>query len=39
MTHKIPAIVLGGTGYVSGDLIRLILGHPTFTLAGVLSDT
>jgi N-acetyl-gamma-glutamyl-phosphate reductase common form len=39
MTHKIPAIVLGGTGYVSGELIRLILGHPTFTLAGVLSDS
>jgi len=39
MTHKIPAIVLGGTGYVSGELIRLILGHPDFTLAGVLSDS
>ena len=39
MTNKIPAIVLGGTGYVSGELIRLLLGHPTFTLAGVLSDS
>jgi N-acetyl-gamma-glutamyl-phosphate reductase common form len=39
MTTKIPAIVLGGTGYVSGELIRLILGHPNFTLAGVLSDS
>jgi len=39
MIHKIPAIVLGGTGYVSGELIRLILGHPNFTLAGVLSDS
>jgi N-acetyl-gamma-glutamyl-phosphate reductase common form len=36
---KIPAIVLGGTGYVSGELIRLILGHPDFALAGVLSDS
>ena len=35
----IPAIVLGGTGYVSGELIRLILGHPDFTLAGVMSDS
>jgi len=35
----IPAIVLGGTGYVSGELIRLILGHPNFTLAGVMSDS
>jgi N-acetyl-gamma-glutamyl-phosphate reductase common form len=39
MANKIPAIVLGGTGYVSGELIRLILGHPDFTLAGVLSDS
>jgi N-acetyl-gamma-glutamyl-phosphate reductase len=38
-TNKIPAIVLGGTGYVSGELIRLLLGHPDFTLAGVLSDS
>ena len=38
-TNKIPAIVLGGTGYVSGELLRLILGHPVFTLAGVLSDS
>src|SRR5688500_20410152 len=38
-THKVPAIVLGGTGYVSGELLRLILGHPNFTLAGVMSDS
>ena len=37
--NKIPAIVLGGTGYVSGELLRLILGHPNFTLAGVMSDS
>lgn len=36
---KIPAIVLGGTGYVSGELIRLILGHPNYALAGILSDS
>ncbi len=39
MTTKIPAIVLGGTGYVSGELLRLISGHPHFTLAGVMSDS
>ncbi|HEY6125123.1 MAG TPA: hypothetical protein VIV63_10755, partial [Steroidobacteraceae bacterium] len=39
MANKIPAIVLGGTGYVSGELLRLILGHPDFTLAGVMSDS
>ena len=31
--------MLGGTGYVSGELLRLILGHPNFTLAGVMSDS
>lgn len=35
----IPAIVLGGTGYVSGELLRLLLAHPHFALAGVLSDS
>jgi N-acetyl-gamma-glutamyl-phosphate reductase common form len=39
MANKIPAIVLGGTGYVSGELIRLLLGHPGFSLAGILSDS
>ena len=39
MTQRIPAIVLGGTGYVSGELLRLILGHPHFSLAGVMSDS
>jgi len=39
MANQIPAIVLGGTGYVSGELLRLILGHPNFTLAGVMSDS
>jgi N-acetyl-gamma-glutamyl-phosphate reductase common form len=38
-TSRIPAIVLGGTGYVSGELLRLILGHPNFSLAGVMSDS
>src|SRR6185436_13169790 len=40
MTNRqIPAIVLGGTGYVSGELLRLLLGHPNFALAGVMSDS
>ena len=38
-TKSIPAIVLGGTGYVSGELLRLIVGHPNFALAGVMSDS
>lgn len=35
----IPVIVLGGTGYVAGEVIRLVLGHPQFALAGVMSDS
>jgi N-acetyl-gamma-glutamyl-phosphate reductase common form len=35
----IPAIVLGGTGYVAGELLRLIAGHPNFELAAVMSDS
>jgi N-acetyl-gamma-glutamylphosphate reductase len=34
-----PVIVLGGTGYVAGDLLRLIAGHPQLELKGVLSDS
>jgi len=36
---KLPTVVLGGTGYVAGELLRLIAGHPHFELAGVLSDS
>jgi N-acetyl-gamma-glutamyl-phosphate reductase len=34
----VPAIVLGGTGFVAGELLRLIAGHPHLQLAGVMSD-
>jgi len=37
--ERIPAIVLGGTGYVSGELLRLLAAHPHFELAGILSDS
>jgi N-acetyl-gamma-glutamyl-phosphate reductase common form len=35
----VPAIVLGGTGYVAGELLRLLAGHPRLELAAVLSDS
>ena len=35
----IPALVLGGSGYVAGELLRLLAGHPHFRLAGILSDS
>jgi N-acetyl-gamma-glutamyl-phosphate reductase len=37
--RKIPAIVLGGTGYVAGELLRLIAAHPFLELKAVLSDS
>jgi N-acetyl-gamma-glutamyl-phosphate reductase common form len=39
MTQKIPAIVLGGTGYVAGELLRLIAAHPSVELRAILSDS
>lgn len=36
---KVPVIVLGGTGYVSGELLRLIAGHPRLALQAILSDS
>src|ERR1700682_4104898 len=39
MNSSTPAIVLGGTGYVAGDLRRLIAGHPQLFVAAILSDS
>jgi N-acetyl-gamma-glutamyl-phosphate reductase len=39
VSAKIPAVVLGGTGYVAGELLRLIAGHPNYFLVGVMSDS
>jgi N-acetyl-gamma-glutamyl-phosphate reductase len=36
---RTPTIVLGGTGYVAGELLRLIAGHPHLDIAAVLSDS
>jgi len=35
----IPALVLGGSGYVAGELLRLIAVHPHFRLAGAMSES
>ncbi len=35
----IPVVVLGGSGYVAGELLRLLAGHPTLRLAAVLSGS
>jgi N-acetyl-gamma-glutamyl-phosphate reductase len=39
MSGTTPAIVLGGTGYVAGELLRLIAGHPRLQIGAVLSDS
>ena len=39
MSERTPAIVLGGTGYVAGELLRLIAGHPRLEVAAILSDS
>ena len=31
--------MLGGTGYVAGELLRLLAAHPHFELAAVMSDS
>lgn len=39
MGVQIPAVILGASGYVGGELLRLIAGHPTLTLAAAVSDS
>ena len=39
MNARVPAIVLGGTGYVAGELLRLLATHPYLDLAAVASDS
>lgn len=35
----IKTVVLGASGYVGGELLRLIAAHPTFELAAAVSDS
>lgn len=39
MSGKIPVVVLGGSGYVAGELVRLLATHPGFALAAVVSES
>jgi N-acetyl-gamma-glutamyl-phosphate reductase common form len=36
---SIPTLVLGGSGYVAGEFLRLIDAHPSLTLGGVVSTS
>lgn len=38
MNDRTPTTILGGTGYVAGELLRIILQHPNLQIAGVMSD-
>jgi N-acetyl-gamma-glutamyl-phosphate reductase common form len=35
----VPVLVLGGSGYVAGEALRLLAGHPRLAVAGVVSDS
>ena len=35
----VPVLVLGGSGYVAGELLRLVACHPRLALAGVVSES
>ncbi len=37
--ERLPAVVLGGSGYVGGELLRLLAGHPGLRPAVVVSDS
>lgn len=39
MSQSIQSVVLGGSGYVGGELLRLILAHPNFELAAAASTS
>ncbi len=39
VSERVPAIVLGGTGYVAGELLRLLAGHPRLEVKAILSDS
>jgi len=36
---QLPAVVLGGTGYVAGEVLRLLAGHPFLHAAAVVSES
>jgi N-acetyl-gamma-glutamyl-phosphate reductase len=39
MSTRMPAFVLGGTGYVAGELARLLAAHPQLELKALMSDS
>src|SRR6202023_2037871 len=35
----VPVLVVGGSGYVAGEALRLLAGHPRLLVAGVVSES
>jgi N-acetyl-gamma-glutamyl-phosphate reductase common form len=38
-TPEVPALLLGGSGYVAGELLRLLAAHPALRPAAILSES
>ncbi len=39
MSENTKAVILGASGYVGGELLRLLAGHPEFELAAAVSES
>lgn len=39
MSDSWPVVILGGTGYVAGEMLRLVIGHPQLRLAASVSTS
>jgi len=39
LSESIQAVVIGASGYVGGELLRLLVNHPNFELAAAVSDS
>lgn len=39
MSASIPTVIIGASGYVGGELLRLLAGHPNFELQAAVSDS
>ena len=37
--NTLPVIILGGSGYVAGEMLRIVAGHPALELAAAVSTT
>lgn len=39
MNNTVPTVILGGTGYVAGELLRMIVQHPQLYLSAAISES